>query len=89
MSIMSAIALYAIIWFMTLFLVLPFRMKTQGEIGEVVPGTPSSAPSDAQMWRKAKIVTIIATAAFVVIAGIILSEVITYAMIEKITRGPR
>ncbi len=89
MSIMSAIALYAIIWFMTLFLVLPFRMKTQGEAGDVVPGTPSSAPSDAQMWRKARLVTIIATAAYVVIAGIILSEVVTFAMIEGITRAPR
>lgn len=86
MSIMSAIALYGIIWFMTLFLVLPFRMTTQGETGEVVPGTPSSAPSDVQMWRKAKLVTVIATAAFVVIAGIILSEIITYEMIESVTR---
>ncbi|MGY6704175.1 DUF1467 family protein [Roseinatronobacter sp.] len=86
MSIMSAIALYGVIWFMTMFLVLPFRMKTQGEAGEVVPGTPSSAPSDAQMMRKVKIVTVIATTAFVVIAGIILSGVITYDMIEQITR---
>ncbi|MCC5958538.1 DUF1467 family protein [Roseinatronobacter sp. S2] len=86
MSIMSAIALYGVIWFMTMFLVLPFRMQTQGEAGEVVPGTPSSAPSDAQMMRKVKIVTVIATTAFVVIAGIILSGVITYDMIEQITR---
>jgi predicted secreted protein len=87
MSVMSAIALYGIIWFMTMFIVLPFRQKTQGEAGEVVPGTPSSAPSDAQMWRKVKLVTIIATVAFVIIAGIILSEVITYEMIERVTRG--
>ncbi len=86
MSIMSAIALYAVIWFMTMFLVLPFRLKTQGEAGEVVPGTPSSAPSDAQMLRKVKLVTIIATCTFVVIAGIIISEVITFEMIESITR---
>lgn len=87
MSVMSAIALYGIIWFMTMFIVLPFRQKTQGEAGEVVPGTPSSAPSDAQMWRKVKLVTIIATAAFIIIAGIILSEMITYEMIERVTRG--
>lgn len=86
MSVMSAIALYGVIWFMTMFLVLPFRMKTQGEAGEVVPGTPSSAPSDAQMMRKVKIVTVIATTAFFVIAGIILSGVITYDMIEAVTR---
>lgn len=87
MSIMSAIALYAIIWFLTMFLVLPFRQRSQADAGEVVPGTPAGAPQDAQMWRKAKLVTIIATIAFVVISGIILSEVITYEMIERVTRG--
>ena len=87
MSIMSAIALYGVIWFMTMFLVLPFRMKTQGEAGQAVPGTPSSAPDDAQMLRKVKIVTAIATGAFVVISAVILSEIITFDMIERVTRG--
>ncbi|MGL4412976.1 MAG: DUF1467 family protein [Roseinatronobacter monicus] len=82
---MSAIALYGVIWFMTMFLVLPFRLQTQGEAGEVVPGTPSSAPSDAQMMRKVKLVTFIATPTFLVVAGIILSGVITYDMMERIT----
>ena len=88
MSVMSAIALYFVIWFMTMFLILPFRLQTQGEAGEVVPGTPSSAPSDVQMWRKIKLVTYIATPAFLVIAGIIISEIITYEMIESLTRRP-
>ncbi len=86
MSIMSAIALYAVIWFMTLFLILPFRPRSQADAGEIVPGTPAGAPQDAQMWRKVKLVTAVATVAFVVIAGIIISEVITYEMIESITR---
>jgi predicted secreted protein len=86
MSIMSAIALYGVLWFMTMFLVLPFRTRSQAEAGEIVPGTPAGAPQDAQMWRKAKLVTIIATGAFVVIATIILSEVISFDMIERITR---
>lgn len=86
MSITSAIVLYAILWFMTMFIVLPIRLKTQGEAGEVVPGTHSSAPSEIQMWAKVKQVTVIATVAWVVVAGIILSEVITFDMIEAITR---
>lgn len=87
MSIMSAIALYGILWFLTMFIVLPIRLKTQGEAGEVVPGTHASAPSDAQMWAKVKIVTAVSTVAFAVIAAVILSEVITFDMIERITRG--
>ncbi len=86
MSIMSAIVTYAMLWFLTLFLVLPFRTHTQAEAGEVEPGTPPSAPSDAQMWRIVKLVTAIASGAFVVVAGVVLSGVITMDMIEAVTR---
>ena len=54
MGITAAIVVYAMLWFLTLFLVLPFRNRTQGEAGEVEPGTPSSAPEDAQMWKTAR-----------------------------------
>ena len=43
MSIALGIALYFVIWWMTLFAVLPFGGRTQGESGHVVPGTPESA----------------------------------------------
>lgn len=77
MGITSAIVLYAIVWFMTLFVVLPLRLTTQGEAGEIVPGTHSSAPSDPQLGRKARITTIWATVIWAVIAGTILSGVIS------------
>ena len=83
MGITAAIVVYAMLWFLTLFLVLPFRNRTQGEAGEVVPGTPSSAPEDAQMWKTARLVTIIATVAFVVVAGIIMSGVISMNIVEQ------
>ncbi len=44
MSTPLAIALYFVIWWTTLFAVLPIGVRTQGEAGEVVPGTPESAP---------------------------------------------
>jgi predicted secreted protein len=77
MTITAAIVLYSVIWFMTFFVVLPLRLVTQGEAGEVVPGTHRSAPADAQIKRKAKITTIWATVLFVIIAGVIVSGVIT------------
>lgn len=77
MTITAAIVLYSVIWFMTFFVVLPLRLVTQGEAGEVVPGTHRSAPSDAQIGRKAKITTIWATILFVIIAGVIISGVIS------------
>lgn len=77
MTITAAIVLYSVIWFMTFFVVLPLRLVTQGEAGEVVPGTPQSAPSDAQIGRKAKITTMWATVLFVIIGGVIVSDVIS------------
>lgn len=77
MGITSAIVLFAVIWFMVFFVVLPLRMVTQGDAGEVVPGTHVSAPSDPQMKRKARITTYWAIGLWIVIAGTILSGAIT------------
>ena len=49
----TAIVLYLVIWFMVLFIVLPIRLETQGERGEVEPGTPEGAPANLDMWKKA------------------------------------
>ncbi len=64
MTLSLGIALYLMIWFMTLFAVLPFGVKTQGEVGEVVEGTPESAPHAPRLLRIAIINTIVAAIAF-------------------------
>jgi predicted secreted protein len=73
MTITSAIVLFAVIWFMVLFLVLPWRLTTQGEAGRVEPGTPESAPADPQMGLRIKLVTAISVVLWLVIAGVIVS----------------
>ena len=73
MSVVSSIVLYAVIWFMTFLVVLPFRLTTQGEAGEVVPGTHAGAPEQHHMRKKASITTIVAFAIWVIVATIILS----------------
>jgi predicted secreted protein len=49
MGITSALVLLAVVWFMVFFVVLPLRLTTQGEAGDVVPGTHKSAPADPQL----------------------------------------
>jgi len=88
MSITSAIVLFAVIWFMTFFIVLPLRMVSQGDAGDVVPGTHKSAPADAQIARKAKITTIWALGLWVVIGGVILSGMITVRDLDIFDRMP-
>ncbi len=79
MNITSALVLFAVIWFMVLFIVLPLRLRTQEEEGSVVPGTPSSAPVNPNIKRKVQIVTAVAVVLWVVIAGVIISGAITVA----------
>ena len=72
MSIASALVVYAVLWFLTLFVVLPIGLRTQGEDGDVVPGTPASAPSDPQLRRKFLIVTGVAFVLWVAVCSFIL-----------------
>ena len=77
MSITSAIVLFAVIWFLTFLIVLPIRLKTQGDVGEIVPGTHAGAPHDPQIRRRAKITTGITIVLWILIGGTILSGKIT------------
>lgn len=66
MKLSFAIVVYLCIWFMSLFAVMPFFTRTQDEAGEVVPGTPGSAPSDVRPWRIVLVNTLVAAVAFAV-----------------------
>ena len=82
----SALVLFAVIWFMVFFVVLPLKLVTQGEAGEVVPGTHASSPSDPQLGRKAKVTTLWALVIWALVAGVILSGVITVRDIDWFDR---
>ncbi len=77
MGITSAIVLFAVIWFLVLFITLPIRLTTQGDTGEVTRGTMPGAPAELNLTKRLKIVTAVAAALWLAIAGIIFFEVIT------------
>lgn len=77
MGVTSAIVLYAVIWFMVLFVTLPIRLKTQGDVGEIVPGTQAGAPVDPQLGKRFKIVTGVSAVLWVLIGGVIVFGGIT------------
>jgi predicted secreted protein len=58
------LALFFVIWWVVLFAVLPIGVRTQGEDGAVVPGTPSSAPAHPRLLRVAGLTTVIAGLVF-------------------------
>ena len=90
MSIVSGIVLFAVIWFMVLFIVLPIRMETQGDVGEIVEGTHAGAPSSAfSMKRKAKVTTFWAALVWLLIAGVVIYGDISVRDIDLFNRmGP-
>jgi predicted secreted protein len=64
MTVSLGVALYIVIWWLTLFVVLPFGVKTQGEAGDVVEGTPASAPATPRILRTLIINTMVAAVTF-------------------------
>ncbi|MCG2842382.1 DUF1467 family protein [Sandaracinobacter sp. RS1-74] len=61
----SALAIYFLFWVFTLFLVLPYGVKTSAELGEAeVPGQAPSAPHSVSMPRKLLWTTLISALLF-------------------------
>lgn len=52
MSTATAVAIFFLIWWVTLFAVLPWGVRSQQEGGEVVPGTDPGAPLVPKLGRK-------------------------------------
>lgn len=86
MNLTGGIVLYAVIWFMTFFVVLPIRETSQAEAGEVVPGTPEGAPAAVNIRRKMLITTLVGSVIWGVIAWIILSGRVSIADIDWFNR---
>ena len=66
MSWVSAIALYFIVWWTVLFVMLPFGLRTQDDEQDVTLGTVSSAPRGPHMLK----VVIRTTLVSLVVCGI-------------------
>ena len=87
MNVVSAIVLFAVIWFMVLFVVLPLRLKTQGDVGERLVGTHAGSPATGfSMKRKVRLTTLVALVVWVIISGVIIWGGITVEDIDFFDR---
>lgn len=65
MQVSSAVAIYLLFWFLSLFLVLPFGVRTDEEAGiERRPGHAESAPHEFRFGRVALRATVVAAILF-------------------------
>ena len=86
MSIALALATYFIIWWTVLFAILPIGVRTQGEAGRVVPGTPESAPVRPRFVLIIGLTTLVSAAVFAVVYAVVVWELIDLATLPI---GPR
>jgi len=64
MGFFTGFAIYFIIWWVTLFIVLPYGTRSQAEDGHVIEGTDPGAPTIARLPQKLMWNSIIAAGLF-------------------------
>jgi len=69
MSLVSSIAIYFVLWWLCLFVVLPFGVRSQHEANAVAPGTEPGAPITPFLLRRVIATTLLSALIF---AGIYL-----------------
>jgi predicted secreted protein len=62
----TGFAIYFVVWWIVLFLTLPFGVRSQHEDGEGSPGTDPGAPIASQMGRKLIWTTVISAVIFAI-----------------------
>ena len=86
MTITGAIVLFAVFWFLALYMILPLFVRSQEEAGEVEPGTSAGAPDQSLMKKKLIWTTIAAPGLWIIAFTIIESGVISVEDISFLTR---
>lgn len=64
MALSTAFAIYIIIWWLVLFMVLPFGARSKIDANDVSEGHDSGAPARPQMLRKILITTVVSLGLF-------------------------
>ncbi|MGO8910490.1 MAG: DUF1467 family protein [Bradyrhizobium sp.] len=82
-TISTGFAIYFVLWWVVLFLTLPFGVRSQHEDGEGAPGTDPGAPVATQMGRKLLWTTVLSA---VIFAGGLLAYREGFLSIERLSR---
>jgi predicted secreted protein len=89
MSVTTAIAIYFLIWWLTLFAVLPFGVRSQHEGGDMVPGSDPGAPIVPRLLWKLFWTTIVSGVIFGILYVVYVNKLITFDDMMKLFGMPR
>ena len=82
-TISTGFAIYFVLWWIVLFLTLPFGVRSQHEDGEGAPGTDPGAPIVTHMGRKLIWTTVISA---IIFASAMLAFNAGYFNIERLSK---
>lgn len=64
MSWPAIIAIYFVVWWTTLFAILPFGVRSQLETGDIAPGSEAGAPARPALMQKVLWTTVVSAIVF-------------------------
>ncbi len=88
MSTATIIAIYFIIWWVVLFAILPWGVRSQQESGEVAPGTDPGAPAAHLVWRKLLWTTVTAAVVFGIAMAAYKADLVPLEFLKRISNPP-
>ena len=88
MNLFSAFVMYLIVWWLTLFMILPIGVRGQAEENDIVEGSEPGAPVNSDMWRKVKLTTIIGTILWVLVCTIIITGIFNWDDLARLMGVP-
>jgi predicted secreted protein len=88
MSTTTIIAVYFLVWWLTLFAVLPFGVRSQYESGEMTPGTDPGAPALHRVWQKLLWTTLVASIVFGILYVGYVYDLIPFEFLKRISAPP-
>ena len=88
MSLSPILAIYFITWWVVLFMVLPWGVRSQDESGEVAPGTEPGAPVRHRLLLKFLWTTIVASVLFAGFYGAYAAGLVPIDFILAISNPP-
>lgn len=76
----TGILLYVIIWWLVVFMVLPWGVRPPDR---PEPGHAPSAPDNPRLWRKAFITTVISAIVWLLVYFVITSDLISFRQLGR------
>jgi predicted secreted protein len=83
MPVTTGVAIFFLIWWVVLFAVLPFGIRSQHEDGEMAAGTDPGAPVIPRLGRKLLLTTVVSALIFAACYVVYVNHLVTLEGLAK------